>query len=125
MKYKGEYLNVSSEYDYSSTINSPTREKTCYDHMLKGSLQLDAVCAMVVDHLITDHKPVVIKIGFSKYFKHAVMGNLSRGFVNFKKLRQLLKNETWSEYKINVSRKQNKRTPWITKGLIKSINYKK
>lgn len=146
-----EYLNVLSEYGYLSTINSPTREKACYDHiMLKGSIQLDTVCSMVVDHLITDHKPVVVQIDFLENCKKSIKNDQSREFVNFRKLRQLLKNETWSsvidkddshhsmdaffeifsrfieqsKYLVNINRNERKRTPWITKGLVRSINYK-
>lgn len=61
---------------------------------MKSSIQLDTACAMIVDHLITDHKPVAIKIALPENCENSIGTVQCTEFVNFKNLRNLLKIES-------------------------------
>ncbi|XP_044767187.1 uncharacterized protein LOC123323051 [Coccinella septempunctata] len=93
-----EYKNIMSSCGYVSMINRPTRpeSRTCLDHFfVKGfNLQSESADACVLQYLVTDHYPVILTLDFEVTYRN-VIPEKYRKYVNYNKLKDRLRNETW------------------------------
>lgn len=148
-----DYLDAIHELGYISLINEYTRErncqKSCLDHILiNNAQQLRDYQTFIIKTKITDHHAAVLTIPLNNTTKETT--HMSKtSFVNFNKLKSILHREEWT----NVYRHENpdksmnvfmeilnthiqkttktrmhngfkKRTPWITDGIVKSIEHR-
>lgn len=151
--YAQEYLNILNTYGFVSYINKHTRiqteQESCLDHFF---IKTDTctIIPIIFKVNITDHYPIIALIETNTLQTKIVNKNYFKKYVNFKKLRDELKRESWcdiynsqdidvitdiflSKLKVAISNntketkiknKDSKRKPWITAGLLKSIKIK-
>lgn len=147
-----DYLNTLYRYGFQSYINSPTREKACLDHIFfKTNIHNNDILPLVIKSKITDHDPISIHLKFQHFGNKLRVdtGNSKKmlKIINYKKLTQNLNNVNWRSivnenidnsiesliklllnqinncsYTKFVNNKFTKRKPWITNGIIRSIN---
>lgn len=125
--------------------------KTCLDHIfLKTNIPRNNFVPVVLQVQITDHYPVLIQFCFCNDIQNTVYKNRYKQYIDYKKLNEELSFETWldlySELNIDIAvdmfidklklyierctkkykikRQDIKRSPWITNGILKSINTK-
>lgn len=150
-----EYLDLLSSYGFHSFVNIYTRLPTththsCIDHVFvkcNDDNILNNIQASVLQMYITDHCPVITSVPLLKYKSHT--DNNYKNIVDYKLVKNKLKNETWTsvnDYDINKSVKnfydiifnainsctnkkvfhsKNKRIKeWMTAGLLRSTRRK-
>lgn len=145
------YLNVLYEAGFRSLINKYTRiennTKSCIDHIFyKSKCIRDAdVSPYIFNTKISDHYPTILKIETNILKKNNKPSYITKSYINYEKLRETIKTHNWqymySQNNVNtattnfintiktftdkctssVKHIQNKRTDWITTGLINSI----
>lgn len=151
--FSQEYLNIMSVAGFTSLINTYTRvdkkSSTCIDHIFLKQIKENVHHSYVIKTDITDHFCISARINIRK----PVPIRNTSGFVsktNFDKLKGILREEKWDETfktedinlatnslvnkiqnslklctsKCYVSSSHRKRTPWITNGLLRSVNKK-
>nr|CAH7768585.1 unnamed protein product [Callosobruchus chinensis] len=148
-----EYLNLLAEYRYQSTINTHTRikGKSCIDHIFvneKNSSNL--YFPVVLQYSVTDHYPVMLLCPIESQEIVSYNKVKTKHYVDHKKLKECFEYENWlnvyeaenvdkaaelfvakinshivnSTKQVRINRRNVKRTPWITDGLVKSVNTK-
>lgn len=150
--YIMEYTNILNEFGFISTINAPTREKACLDHIFykpKNSYYLDLLLPIVIHSNITDHSTTILQIVLSKQ-KSIINDQYYIKSIDNDKLNVKLSNTSWNSVYTaadvesatkkfveiitqiveectitkKIKRKNNKKTKWITNGILKSVNRK-
>ncbi|KAG5874703.1 hypothetical protein JTB14_014705 [Gonioctena quinquepunctata] len=83
------------EYNYLPSITSPTRMKSFLDHIfIRTKLSIESFDPVVVDFLITDHKPVCLKVKLPvKHEEKKINENKYKTLINYKGLRKQLEKE--------------------------------
>lgn len=149
-KKVNEYLNLLTEFGFTSLLNKPTREvgnsKTCLDHVFAGPRLSDHYKTFIIQTSISDHYTTILKIDKPQHSQTSCSIYSQYHTLITENLLKDLHTESWEDiYKednpevsttlfINKLRgliekhtdKKNKkivkkRTPWITPGLITSI----
>lgn len=148
-----EYLNTLSEAGYKSLINKHTRvknnSKTCIDHIfMKSNINTNST-SMVFRSNITDHYSIInsctiqdttenlkenkdiLRINYKKVntklseidFKSKFEKMNTEEATNYfiKELKAAIQS---SSHVVKLEKTQSKRKPWITAGLIQSVNTK-
>ena len=151
-KYSQDYLNVLSEMGYKSLIGKYTRiqggSKTCIDHIFVKSPDSRSFNSFVIQTDITDHFPIIAVMN-QKVEQH-INKNKKIFAINEKKLKDLIQREDWrdvydsqdvdycldqmvnaiknavtkSTYSYTSKNIAKKRQPWVTLGIIQSIQRK-
>lgn len=146
-----DYLNLMQEYGFKSYINHYTRvtekSKSCIDHFFVRTTLNNDILPVISKSKITDHYPIALHIQTDKNYSYSSPNIIETKFFNYKKLSELGASINWNSLinadidsslynlcnEINIlvnqcttvktySSKTRSRTPWITKGIIKSIN---
>lgn len=145
-----EYLDLMYSSGFRSYINKPTREKSCLDHIFvkNNSSLFSKIQPAILDTLITDHNPVYLQIIDSAIKTlQPKINYIKKIITNYKKLKEKLSTYDWSsllndnidlsldtfisKIKLEVNKAsftkilkpcQKKRKPWVSNGLIRSIN---
>lgn len=137
------YINKTTREEGNST--------SCIDHIfIRSKGNSESFIPLIYHQKITDHFPIILHIdsGISK--KHTVNPINYKIFINYKKLKQTLSSENWNEIysdenvdlatvkfinklksyidsckrSVRIKNSEVKRSPWITKGIMKSIETK-
>lgn len=149
---KFKYLNLLYSNGFTSYINEYTRifngSKSCLDHFfVKSHMNQKNFTPIILKSKITDHYPIILKLNINKKIEHKLNNKNEILIINYDKLVNLVENTDWTTCKnINidhyvdsfilllktiikqstthryVNSKTRKRSPWITQGIIKSIN---
>lgn len=126
--------------------------KSCLDHIfIKTNISYKFILPIVMETQISDHYPVLIQILCQPESELKVEQSYNHKIhINYEKLKNLLGSETWLDVyseknvdiaasvfvnklqskienctkSVNIKRCDMKRNPWITNGIIKSINTK-
>lgn len=98
-----EYLNIMSEHNFCSTINTFTREegeaRSCIDHIfLKNIPDMTEILPVVVKSKITDHYPVLIKLPVDNEQEINQVSNNSFKIIDNSKLKNEIKNVNWYSF---------------------------
>lgn len=151
-EYTLEYRSTLEEHGFISTVNGCTRLSACLDHIfLKTKANLyDQSMSFIINTCITDHSSTALQIITDE---SKIEKNTDKNYVHhveYKKLAEFLQKTSWNSVyqaqdvesatkkfisimtnSINEctkkrlsTRKNTKKTPWITPALIKSINTK-
>lgn len=147
--YAQEYLNILSMFEFVSYINKPTREKSCLDHFFIKTDKYKIV-PIIYKMNITDHNPTIVALSEIKLKMKNTISECSKEYINFHKLKCDLGKEAWCNiYNINdidtitdiflmelqraisrntreikIKKSEVQKKPWITAGLLKSVNKK-
>lgn len=124
---------------------------SCIDHIFVKSNSEILFSPIVLQTLITDHYPVILECSTSKEKPRSILNvNHTRTYLNHEKLRNKLKNENWNNLydmddtntavnffvdklktvikqcsdTVMIKKKEVRKTPWITAGLLKAIQTK-
>ncbi|KAK9882541.1 hypothetical protein WA026_021888 [Henosepilachna vigintioctopunctata] len=150
------YLNILSENNFFSLINSYTRvtkhSKTCIDHIfVKTGMSRDLFSSAILQTTITDHYSIYVEFTCYGNEDHDIVTGKLKKYIDYGKLQSVLVNRGWEHLNsemdvdrqwqvfvetlqiatenstkiVKITNKIKKRTPWITNGLIKSIQEKK
>lgn len=147
-----DYLDTLSKYGFVSCINKPTHELTCLDHIfIKSKIHSSNMLPVILHSKITDHSPIYLQINNihnNMTTDRPLLNNQSKkNIIDYNTLNQNLSSINWTNLKNmdidhsldqfvqkldieiqkcttikNVKSKHRKRNPWMTSGLIKSIN---
>jgi hypothetical protein len=143
------YLNIMSVNGFISCINNSTRSvadsESCIDHIfLRCKVPNDSILRLILNSKITDHSPTLVQINFNNemkskpkiititdYHKIAIQANaikwneIKSGDIDSQvnNLINVIQNLKLQNTKfVQFNSKNKKRKPWITSGVIKSIN---
>ena len=102
-EHASQYLDILSEFGYSSTINEYTRvqqnSKSCIDHIfLKTNHDTELVLPLVIQTDITDHYITALQIIIENKQTSKNKPNIKfQKFINYKKLNDQLITQNWNE----------------------------
>lgn len=143
-----KYVQISSSFGFEHLIDIPTREasQNCIDHIMFRSKKYDNYCSGVINAKITDHHAICMSL------PACCRSSTSADMIftiDYNNLCSLLENENWScvydcnnvddafnmfvsvlqkavdlskSFKKKPTCRTRKLKPWITDGLVKSIN---
>nr|CAH7753298.1 unnamed protein product [Callosobruchus chinensis] len=126
---------------------------TCLDHIFINSsiLSIDCIFSAILQYNIIDHFPVMLRISTKNNSENKQKtAQRYKTYINYKKLNETLSNENWYDiYKevdpgrafdlfvkllgqnienssktVKITRNKIKRQPWISEGIVNSINKK-